>query len=128
MTSGSIPQATREALPNNRMKLPARSTPSQEPAAPGHLPDPRHARGGLAAKWKALLFMAGVLFLFPLALIPTNWLSARGSRWSFGVHHPTWWTKAWRGNEREAAGLVVSLDEAGPVPLLRGAAAVGGTA
>jgi hypothetical protein len=53
-------------------------TPSQEPAAPGHLPGPRHATGGLAAKWKALLFMAGVLFLFPLALVPTNWLSARG--------------------------------------------------
>lgn len=53
-------------------------TPSQEPAAPGHLPSPRHATGGLAAKWKALLFMAGVLFLFPLTLVPANWLSARG--------------------------------------------------
>ncbi len=47
---------------------------SQEPAAPG----PRHATGKLAAKWKALLFMVGVLLLFPLALIPANWLSARG--------------------------------------------------
>lgn len=34
--------------------------------------------GGLAAKWKALLFMVGVLLLFPLALSPANWLSARG--------------------------------------------------
>jgi membrane protease YdiL (CAAX protease family) len=32
----------------------------------------------LAAKWKALLFMVGVLVLFPLALDPANWLSARG--------------------------------------------------
>ena len=39
---------------------------------------PRRATGRLAAKWKALLFMAGVLFLFPLALVPANWLSARG--------------------------------------------------
>jgi hypothetical protein len=54
------------------------NTASQEPAAPGHLPDPRPATGGVAAKWKALLFMAGVLFLFPLALGPVNWLSARG--------------------------------------------------
>ena len=52
--------------------------PSQEPAAPGHLPDPRDATGGLAAKWKALLFMVGVLMLFPLSLFPANWLSARG--------------------------------------------------
>ena len=51
--------------------------PSREPAAPGHIPDPRDATG-LAAKWKALLFMAGVLFLFPLTLVPANWLSARG--------------------------------------------------
>lgn len=54
------------------------NTPSQEPAAPEHLPRPRHATGGLAAKWKALLFMAGVLLLFPLSLFPANWLSARG--------------------------------------------------
>jgi hypothetical protein len=53
-------------------------TPSQEPAAPGHLPDPRDATGRLAAKWKALLFMVGVLMLFPLALAPANWLSSRG--------------------------------------------------
>ena len=53
-------------------------TASQEPAAPGHPPDPRNARGGLAAKWKALLFMVGVLLLFPLTLVPTNWLSAGG--------------------------------------------------
>src|SRR4051794_20836938 len=44
------------------------NTTSQAPAASGHLPDPRPATGGVAAKWKALLFMAGVLFLFPLAL------------------------------------------------------------
>jgi membrane protease YdiL (CAAX protease family) len=66
-------------------------TPSQEPAAPGHLPGPRHATGGLAAKWKALLFMAGVLFLFPLALVPANWLSARGllqgrAAWTAAIH------------------------------------------
>ena len=66
-------------------------TPSQEPAAPGHLPGPRQATGGLAAKWKALLFMVGVLFLFPLALVPTNWLSARGllrerAAWTAAVH------------------------------------------
>ena len=54
------------------------NTPSQEPAAPRHLPDPRDATKGLAAKWKALLFMVGVLLLLPLALVPANWLSARG--------------------------------------------------
>lgn len=32
----------------------------------------------MAAKWKALLFMVGVLLLFPLSLLPANWLSARG--------------------------------------------------
>jgi hypothetical protein len=48
------------------------NTPTQEPAASGHLPDPRPATGGVAAKWKALLFMAGVLFPFPLALIPVG--------------------------------------------------------
>jgi membrane protease YdiL (CAAX protease family) len=53
-------------------------TPSQRPAPPGHLPDPRHATRRLAAKWKALLFMVGVLLLFPLALVPVNWLRARG--------------------------------------------------
>jgi membrane protease YdiL (CAAX protease family) len=66
-------------------------TPSEEPAAPGHLPGPRHATGGLAAKWKALLFMAGVLLLFPLALVPANWLSARGllqgrAAWTAAMH------------------------------------------
>jgi hypothetical protein len=45
----------------------------------------------LAAKWKALLFMAGVLFLFPLALVPANWLSARGllqgrAAWTAAIH------------------------------------------
>src|SRR4051812_27650008 len=54
------------------------NTPSQESAAPGHLPDPRPATGGVAAKWKALLFMAGGVFLFPPPPVPTNWLSARG--------------------------------------------------
>src|SRR3954465_16025341 len=54
------------------------ATPSQEPAAPGHLPDPLHAREGLAAKWRAFLFIAGFLFLFPWALVPANWLFARG--------------------------------------------------
>lgn len=54
------------------------NTPSQEPAAPRHLRDPRDATRGLAAKWKALLFMVGVLLLFPLALVPANWLRARG--------------------------------------------------
>jgi uncharacterized protein len=48
------------------------------PDVPEHLPDPRHATGGLAAKWKALLFMVGVLLLFPLVLVPANWLRARG--------------------------------------------------
>jgi membrane protease YdiL (CAAX protease family) len=52
-------------------------TPSQQPA-PGHLPDPRDATGGLAAKWRALLFMVGVLVLLPLSLSPANWLSAHG--------------------------------------------------
>jgi len=65
--------------------------PSQELAAPRVLPDPRHATDGLAAKWKALLFMAGVLFLFPLALAPANWLSARGllqgrAAWTAAMH------------------------------------------
>src|SRR3954469_22335066 len=53
-------------------------TPSEEPAAPGQIPGTRHATRGLAAKWKALLCMGGVLLLFPLALLPVNWLSARG--------------------------------------------------
>src|SRR4030095_13626490 len=66
-------------------------TPSQEPAAPGHPPGPRHATGGLAAEWKSLLFMAGVLFLLPLALVPANWLSARGllqgrAAWTAAMH------------------------------------------
>src|SRR4051812_16415584 len=66
-------------------------TPTQVPAAPGHLPGPRHATGGLAAKWKALLFMAGVLLLFPLALVPANGLSARGllqgrAAWTAAIH------------------------------------------
>ncbi len=66
-------------------------TPSQEPAAPRERPGPRHATGGLAAKWKAFLFMAGVLFLFPLALVPANWLSARGllqgrAAWTAAMH------------------------------------------
>ncbi|MEZ5288409.1 MAG: hypothetical protein R2712_27105 [Vicinamibacterales bacterium] len=52
--------------------------PSHAHTAPGHLPVPRSATMGVAAKWKALLFMAGVLVLFPVALIPANWLSARG--------------------------------------------------
>ena len=47
-------------------------TPSQEPVAPMHLPGLRDATGRLAAKWKALLFMAGVLLLFPWALVPAN--------------------------------------------------------
>src|SRR5262245_57941419 len=64
-------------------------TPSQEPATPGHLPGLRYATGGLAAKWQALLFMAG--FLFPLALVPANWLSARGllqgrAAWTAAIH------------------------------------------
>lgn len=47
--------------------------------------------GGLAAKWKAFLFMAGVLVLFPVALIPANWLSARGllqgqAAWTAAIH------------------------------------------
>lgn len=53
-------------------------TSSQELAAPAHLLPPRPATGGLAAKWKALLFMVCVLLLFPLSLFPANWLSARG--------------------------------------------------
>ena len=66
-------------------------TPSQEPAAPGPLPGPQHATGGLAAKWKAFLFMAGVLLLFPLTLGPTNWLSERGllqgrAAWTAAIH------------------------------------------
>lgn len=45
----------------------------------------------LAAKWKALLFMVGVLSLFPLALLPANWLSARGllqrqAAWTAAMH------------------------------------------
>ncbi|MFI5183740.1 MAG: type II CAAX prenyl endopeptidase Rce1 family protein [Vicinamibacteria bacterium] len=45
----------------------------------------------MAAKWKALLFMAGVLILFPLALVPANWLSARGllqghAAWTAAIH------------------------------------------
>src|SRR3954465_6302820 len=67
------------------------NTSSQQPAAPEQLPHPRHATRRLAAKWKASLFMAGVLFLFPLALLPVNWLSARGllqgrAAWTAAVH------------------------------------------
>lgn len=66
-------------------------TPSRKLAAPGDRPDPRHAAGGLPAKWKAFLFMAGVLLLFPLALVPANWLSARGllqerAAWAAAYH------------------------------------------
>jgi uncharacterized protein len=66
-------------------------TISQEPAAAEHPPGPRHASAGLPAKWKAFLFMAGVLLLFPLALIPTNWLSERGllqerAAWAAAIH------------------------------------------
>jgi membrane protease YdiL (CAAX protease family) len=58
---------------------------SQEPAEPGHLAGPRHAKG-LAAKWKALLFMAWVLFLFPLSLVPANWLTAHGQLQGLAAH------------------------------------------
>jgi uncharacterized protein len=45
----------------------------------------------VAAKWKALLFMAGVLLLIPLAQVPANWLTARGllqerAAWAAAMH------------------------------------------
>jgi membrane protease YdiL (CAAX protease family) len=66
-------------------------TPSQKPAAPGDRPGLRLAAGGLPAKWKAFLFVTGVLLLFPLALVPANWLSARGllqerAAWAAAYH------------------------------------------
>lgn len=67
------------------------NTPSPNPAAPVDLPGSTHATGEWPAKWKALLFMAGVLLLFPLALVPANWLSARGllherAAWAAAYH------------------------------------------
>lgn len=46
---------------------------------------------GLQAKWRALLFVVGMVLLLPFTLEPVNWLSSRGllggrSEWEAGVH------------------------------------------
>lgn len=45
---------------------------------------------GLLAKWRALLFVLGMVLLLPVALLPVNWLASRGllgtrGAWTAGV-------------------------------------------